>query len=400
MNACALSIIRILGSPCSLSHIQIIIVWWKLIFNMLSESVPLSLWLATAAGVASHTFIFIHKEWHVQAPTILKLYTFIFFALIASEGPRIGSLIAGCYCVALFSSIVLYRLLFHPLRRVPGPFLASVTKFWHVYRCLDSKNHLLLDRLCREYGPLVRTGTLWLLNAWNITRLSLVSLSLSKNTGPTEVTAFFPEILPAIDGPGTWCTKAVWYDLLLPELAVNTTRDKSMHDQRRRVWDHGFSTKGLKFLLLSMSLPCHFHVTSLMMSSIASLRRTHNWICQAAWWPHCKIIFSWTGRQCVAMVLPFLIRCHGWICIREIVRHVARWKMAQGCHYVTQSDETSWPLKSGSLASSDRLQHTPMVLGHSRLAWNVGLVSRPNERTHQGTQITVAQKGICSVMIT
>lgn len=37
----------------------------------------------------------------------------------------------------------------------------------------------------------------------------------------------------------------MWYDFLLPEVAVNTTRDKEKHDQRRRIWDHGFTTKAL-----------------------------------------------------------------------------------------------------------------------------------------------------------
>ncbi|KAL8947425.1 MAG: hypothetical protein Q9222_006293 [Ikaeria aurantiellina] len=64
-------------------------------------------------------------------------------------------------------------------------------------------------------------------------------------TGPEELTIFHPEVLRAVDGPGNSCTKAVWYDLLLPELAVNTTRSKPAHDKRRRIWDQGFSSKAL-----------------------------------------------------------------------------------------------------------------------------------------------------------
>ena len=55
-----------------------------------------------------------------------------------------------------------------------------------------------------------------------------------------------PEIFKALDGPGNACTKAPWYDFLLPEVALNTTRDKPTHDKRRRIWDHGFTTKGKK----------------------------------------------------------------------------------------------------------------------------------------------------------
>ena len=63
--------------------------------------------------------------------------------------------------------------------------------------------------------------------------------------GPNELTIFNPEVFAAMDGPGNVCKKAVWYDFLLPEVAVNTTRDIPMHDRRRRIWDRGFTTKGL-----------------------------------------------------------------------------------------------------------------------------------------------------------
>ncbi|KAL8754101.1 MAG: hypothetical protein Q9184_005223 [Pyrenodesmia sp. 2 TL-2023] len=112
------------------------------------------------------------------------------------------------------------RRFFHRLRHFPGPWTAGITKFWHVYHCATSQNHLLLDRLHGQYGQFVRTG-------------------------PEELTVFNPEVLRAVDGPGNSCSKAVWYDLLLPELAVNTTRSKPEHDKRRRIWDHGFTTKAL-----------------------------------------------------------------------------------------------------------------------------------------------------------
>ncbi|KAM0798207.1 cytochrome P450 [Usnea florida] len=63
---------------------------------------------------------------------------------------------------------------------------------------------------------------------------------------PSEITAFVPEALPALDGPGNTCTKAAWYDLVQPLRALNTIRDKSEHDWRRRIWDRGFSTKSLQ----------------------------------------------------------------------------------------------------------------------------------------------------------
>lgn len=48
-----------------------------------------------------------------------------------------------------------------------------------------------------------------------------------------------------INGPGSRCTKAPFYDLLLPRTSIITTRNKTLHDQRRRIWDQGFSAKAL-----------------------------------------------------------------------------------------------------------------------------------------------------------
>ena len=62
--------------------------------------------------------------------------------------------------------------------------------------------------------------------------------------GPNEITIFNPEAQIAINGSANLCSKAVWYDILLPLLAVNTTRSKMDHDRRRRIWNHAFTTEG------------------------------------------------------------------------------------------------------------------------------------------------------------
>ncbi|KAF6241864.1 hypothetical protein HO173_000576 [Letharia columbiana] len=116
--------------------------------------------------------------------------------------------------------MTLYRTMLHRLNGFPGPFLAKVTKLWHAAHLFDSKNHLLLGRLHQQYGNFVRTG-------------------------PSEVTVFEPEVLGAVDGPGSHCTKAVWYDALQPESLVNTTRDNGIHTQRRRMWNNAFTPQAL-----------------------------------------------------------------------------------------------------------------------------------------------------------
>jgi hypothetical protein len=56
--------------------------------------------------------------------------------------------------LALFPvTVVVYRLLFHPLASVPGPKLAAATKLWQAYHYRQGKS---LAGLHAKYGPVVR----------------------------------------------------------------------------------------------------------------------------------------------------------------------------------------------------------------------------------------------------
>ena len=57
----------------------------------------------------------------------------------------------------------MYRLFFHRVKGIPGPLLARITKLYHVYYALDTKQYLWLDGLNRRYGDFVRTGEFLLL---------------------------------------------------------------------------------------------------------------------------------------------------------------------------------------------------------------------------------------------
>ncbi|KAF2682000.1 cytochrome P450 [Lentithecium fluviatile CBS 122367] len=184
---------------------------------------------STVLGVATHLAIFIRGEWHMQAPFLVKFYLFVWIAIFAIQiyygsTSREASVSTGslslCYALGLFTSISIYRRYFHRLRHFPGPWAAGITKFWHVWKCRNGKNYLVIEQLHKKYGPIIRTG-------------------------PEELTIIDSSVPTAVDGPKNNCTKAVWYDFLLPEIALNTTRSKNYHDSRRRIWDNGFSTKAL-----------------------------------------------------------------------------------------------------------------------------------------------------------
>lgn len=123
---------------------------------------------AGAAGVLCHHLIFIHGEWHMYTKSLMRVFVFSFLVIavfkaecqslsFASALTASGE-ICSIYLSSLFASIIVYRTMFHALRQFPGPPLAKVSKFWHVAHCLDSKNHLLMDKLHQQYGDFVRTG--------------------------------------------------------------------------------------------------------------------------------------------------------------------------------------------------------------------------------------------------
>ena len=188
--------------------------------------------LASVTGVASHVLYFIHGEHHLNAPVILRVYLFLAafpYAAAWCMGSHVPLgmittrifLFQVIYVGSLLSSIIVYRAFFHRTRHFPGPKLAAVSKFYHMFNATDSQQHLFLDRLHAKYGDFVRTG-------------------------PNEITIFHPDAIEPIHGSTSRCTKAEWYDNLIPILAVVTTRSREEHDWRRRIWDHGYSIKALR----------------------------------------------------------------------------------------------------------------------------------------------------------
>lgn len=130
----------------------------------------LILFLATLLGVLVHHGVFIRGEWHLRGPAVVITHAAVAaltWSGIAWKQPvkkyrSLDTVIAlfCCYMVGLFGSIMVYRLFFHRLRHFPGPRLAATSKLWHIYQCRDSRNHLVLDSLHKQYGDFVRTGEL------------------------------------------------------------------------------------------------------------------------------------------------------------------------------------------------------------------------------------------------
>jgi hypothetical protein len=124
---------------------------------------------SAALGFSAHVCYFMRGEQVKAAPWI---------ALTAMSSPSVLTFLVNRYggvdmldaivvvgvayaafLAALFSSMLVYRVYFHPLRDFPGPPLARLSQFYYMSqtskRC-DS--YLFLDRLHAQYGDYVRVG--------------------------------------------------------------------------------------------------------------------------------------------------------------------------------------------------------------------------------------------------
>jgi hypothetical protein len=124
--------------------------------------------IAIVVGLLAHQIVFIHGEWHLKGPKVVVTHIIIatilyYIGLFLYRDNRqcnvyrITYSILG-YIVSLFSGIAIYRIFFHQLKNFPGPRLVALTKLWHVWKCRDSRGHLVLQGWYEEYGQFVRTG--------------------------------------------------------------------------------------------------------------------------------------------------------------------------------------------------------------------------------------------------
>lgn len=119
---------------------------------------------------------------------------------------------------------VLYNYLFHPLRQIPGPFLAGLTPWVQLYHGLKGDRHLWLHRLHERYGTHVRVAP------------NFVSINSAQG-------------LHDIYGHGKKLKKADFYNAFPAIKGVYNTHnaiDKTIHGRKRRVLSQAFSDHALK----------------------------------------------------------------------------------------------------------------------------------------------------------
>ncbi|KAK4041875.1 cytochrome P450 [Parachaetomium inaequale] len=184
-----------------------------------------------AAGVATHLLFFIRGDhnryahrWITRALVGISALALVLLHLEQYNVVRaaiLTSLFTPSYFAGLYTSIALYRLFFHPLRRFPGPFWARLSNLYHARIIRKSDNYLVIQKLHEKYGPIVRTGP----SNLSISDVNAVRVVLSNESK---------------------CIKSPWYERSLPLVNLHTVRDKRAHDNRRKVFSKAFSPSALQ----------------------------------------------------------------------------------------------------------------------------------------------------------
>ncbi|KMU77556.1 hypothetical protein CISG_01314 [Coccidioides immitis RMSCC 3703] len=187
--------------------------------------------VAGGVGVLSHLLYFIRGEHHkyahrwitrifagitVLAVSVLRVTEYQFLRTLI-----LTILLSTSYFVGLYGSIGIYRIFFHPLRKFKGPFWARASNLYHMCMIRKSDNYLVMKKLHKQYGPIIRTG-------------------------PANLSINDPAAIPIVLSDRAKCFKGPWYDRSLPLVNLHTVRDKKVHDARRKVFSKAFTPTALR----------------------------------------------------------------------------------------------------------------------------------------------------------
>lgn len=123
--------------------------------------------VATLLGVASHLFYFVTSDHEPQTILIVFVHLVLVPAMSAAimtvHSVTIASLLGLVtfwisFHLGLVLSMIIYRVFFHPLCRMPGPFWARITKILTIVTAHRGKLHEVHTQWARKYGPIVRIG--------------------------------------------------------------------------------------------------------------------------------------------------------------------------------------------------------------------------------------------------
>lgn len=212
--------------------------------------------LAALFGSLFHILIARHGE--IERYLLSLIFTFFstnglcfsFFRFYLSQSLlhslRNATALHAAFLAGLLASIVIYRLFFHPLRHFPGHWTAKVSRLYASYIVArTAKMHYAVQAMHAAFGDVVRVGRLSLY----LIQYSLDVMALIGSLGPREISINRASAIKAIYGPPSRCSKGPWYDQATlddSKKALLTLRDVKTHNIRRRAWDRGVRTQGMR----------------------------------------------------------------------------------------------------------------------------------------------------------
>ncbi|KAF3915690.1 hypothetical protein AA313_de0207615 [Arthrobotrys entomopaga] len=137
--------------------------------------------------------------------------------------PSLGALILGFGTTWIFG-IIIYRLYFHPLSHLPGPFFAKITDLYGAYHAWTQKNHYHMYNLHKKYGHVIRYG-------------------------PNRVSFDTALAIKEIYSTTRPLQKAAGYRALIlrgNDYNVFTAIDKGIHGKKRRILAQGFGDQAIR----------------------------------------------------------------------------------------------------------------------------------------------------------
>jgi tryprostatin B 6-hydroxylase len=189
-----------------------------------------ALTLAVVAGVSTHLGYFIRGEHHLYGTRYIQIFTALFLTTIVLDirfahqsftcAVSEATLFATCYFFGLYASLLVYRAFFHPLNKFPGPFGNRLGNLWFSAQLGGADAYKQVLRLHTKYGPFVRVGS-------------------------SDLSIIHPKAVNIIYGTGTKCGRSAFYNGD-PVPSMISCRDRTAHDQRRRIWSPAFSDKALR----------------------------------------------------------------------------------------------------------------------------------------------------------
>ncbi|KAK0638431.1 Cytochrome P450 monooxygenase FUS8 [Lasiodiplodia hormozganensis] len=128
------------------------------------------------------------------------------------------------FSVVYATASCIYNIFFHPLRKIPGPPLARLSRLWSRLGNLRGQKSFLIHAAHQHYGPVVRVGP---------NELSFASPSATKEIYNTSSDAFVKEA-------SFYHAKRVYH-----EEHLFSFRDPDAHKQRKKLLQRGFSQAAL-----------------------------------------------------------------------------------------------------------------------------------------------------------